>query len=78
MHLVVRSAFLIVCAALVGCTSPEATRTRGGGLGGDPGNRPPDVKMHEGSRPYWQTPNLIGTEHPPLAPAQQARDLSLR
>ena len=69
-------ALLIVLAA-AGCTSPEATRTRGGGPGGDPNNRPANVMMHEGSRQYWQTPVKIPFEHPPLEPAHQARELSL-
>lgn len=72
------TALMIACAALsAGCESPEATRTRGGGPGGDPGNRPAVVKMHEGSRQYWQTPVLIPAEHPRLDPAHQARQLSL-
>ena len=60
-----------------GCTSPEATRRRGGGPGADGGNRPSQVLMHEGSRQYWQTPVLIPGEAPSLAPSQQARQLSL-
>ena len=69
--------FVVACAVLGGCASPEATRQRGGGPGGDPGNRPSHVKMHEGSRQYWQTPVLIAGEGPPLAPSEQARHLSL-
>ena len=60
------------------CDSPEATRARGGGPGGDPGNRPAEVKMHEGSRQYWETPVLIPGEPMPLDPAHQARQISLR
>lgn len=73
-------AALVVAGAVLaaGCESPEATRTRGGGPGGDPGNRPADVKMHEGSRQYWETPVKIPTEPMPLDPAHQAHDLSLR
>jgi hypothetical protein len=69
---------LIVAGALLaaGCSSPEATRARGGGPGGDIGNRPPLVKMHEGSRQYWKTPLRIG-EAMPLGPSEQARQLSL-
>ena len=71
---------LITVAALVfylaACASPEATRTRGGGPGADVGNRGKDVDMHEGSRPFWKTPDLIPTKHPPLAPASQADQLS--
>jgi hypothetical protein len=71
-----RVALLVTCFALAGCASPEATRTRGGGPGADVGNRSQDVKMHGGSQPYWKTPDRITGEHPPLAPAQQARELS--
>lgn len=69
---------VIVAVALVaaGCSSPEATRTRGGGAGGDVGNRPSQVKMHEGSRPYWETPVRIG-EATPVQPSEQARQQSL-
>ena len=66
-----------VCAMVTGCTSPEATRQRGGGPGADSGNRPAQVLMHEGSRQYWETPLLIPSEGPSLAPSQQARQLSL-
>jgi hypothetical protein len=45
--------------ALAACASPEATRTRGGGPGADPGNRSGVVLMHEGARPYHDTPRLI-------------------
>jgi hypothetical protein len=71
-----RVALLVTCIALAGCASPEATRTRGGGPGADVGNRSQDVKMHGGSQPYWKTPDRITGEHPPLGPAQQARELS--
>jgi len=71
---------LITVAALVfylaACASPETTRTRGGGPGADVGNRGKDVDMHEGSRPFWKTPDLIPTKNPPLAPASQADQLS--
>ncbi len=68
---------VFVCAALAGCTSPEAQRQRGGGPGADVGNRPAQVMMHEGSRQYYETPVRIGAEGPPLAPSEQARSLSL-
>jgi hypothetical protein len=67
---------LIACAAVAGCDSPEATRTRGGGAGGDIGNRPQTVKMHDGSDPYWNTPDRIERQHGPLEPARQAQQLS--
>ncbi|MBL0420614.1 hypothetical protein JI739_09690 [Ramlibacter sp. AW1] len=61
-------------ALLSACESPEATRTRGGGPGGDIGNRPEStVRMHEGSRPYYHTPRLVPTEPPSLDPARHAR-----
>ena len=69
-------AVLICCAAVTGCTSPETTRTRGGGPGADVGNRRGSVKMHEGSEPYWKTPERPGVQHPPLDPARQAHELS--
>ena len=60
---------------LVGCASPETTRMRGG-PGADVGNRGKVVEMHEGSRPFWKTPQLITAEHPSLEPANQADKLS--
>jgi hypothetical protein len=70
---------LMVALALVGCASPEATRTRGGGAGGDVGNRREVVRMHEGSRPYYRTPERIGTfAGGDLEPARQASRLSRR
>jgi hypothetical protein len=68
---------LIAGVAMSGCSSPEAVRQRGGGLGGDTNNRPALVKTHEGSRQYWKTPVMIPVEGPPLAPSEQARYLSL-
>jgi hypothetical protein len=67
---------LIGCVGVAGCGSPETTRTRGGGPGADVGNRPRTVNMHEGSRPYWKTPDRIEIEHPPLGPSEQADTLS--
>ena len=37
---------------MLGCTSPETTRTRGGGPGADVGNRREIVRMHEGAQPF--------------------------
>lgn len=68
---------LAALALVAGCSSPEATRSRGGGPGADIGNRPERVLMHEGSRPYWKTPVHIPTEAPSIAPSEQARQLSL-
>ena len=67
---------LIACAACAGCASPEARRSRGGGSGADPGNRPEWIMMHGGSDPFWRTPDRIGDAHPPLSPARHARQLS--
>jgi hypothetical protein len=67
--------FALVLAA---CNSPEATRTQGGGPGGDTGNRPEFVRMHEGSRPYDETPRLVPVETPALDTANQARDFGRR
>lgn len=69
--------FVVVSIVGSGCTSPEATRQRSGGPGADPGNRPSQVLMHEGSQQYWDTPVLIPTAAPSLAASQQARQLSL-
>ena len=66
----------LAASLLAGCTSPESKRTRGGGPGADVGNRPEHVKMHEGSQPFWQTPDRIGVEHPPLDPARQAQRIA--
>jgi hypothetical protein len=66
----------LAAGLLVGCTSPESKRTRGGGPGADVGNRPAIVKMHEGSRPFWNTPDRIGLQHPPLDPARQAQQIA--
>ena len=68
----------IITVVIAGCTSPEATRSRGGGPGADGGNRGSIVRMHEGSRPFERTPKIIGAEHPPLEPARQASELSRR
>jgi hypothetical protein len=69
---VVFIAFVMVC----GCVSPEATRARGGGRGADVGNRPATVKMHDGSDPFWKTPERIKAEHGPLESSTQAERLS--
>ena len=63
---------------LIGCASPETKRMRGGGPGADLGNRAKVVQMHEGSIPFENTPKIIPTQHPSLAPASQANDLSRR
>ena len=67
---------LIMGVFIAACDSPETQRTRGGGPGADVGNRDKLVEMHEGSQPFWKTPQLIPTKHPPLEPAKQADALS--
>jgi hypothetical protein len=50
-------AVLLVAGTGLGCTSPEATRTRGGGPGADVGNHPRGpVELHAGARMYAGTP----------------------
>ena len=63
---------------VLGCTSPEVTRTRGGGPGADVGNRQETIRLHEGARPFENTPKLIPGQHPPLEPANQADAISRR
>jgi hypothetical protein len=74
----VRLAWLALTALVVAaCASPEATRQRGGGPGADPGNRTAVVQMHEGSRPFHDTPRLAAPYGmTSLAPARQADRLS--
>ena len=73
-----RLALLMIITAVVmgGCTSPETARTRGGGPGADTGNRTSIVRMHEGSKPFEKTPQIITSKHPPLESARQADHLS--
>lgn len=66
--------FALVCMA--GCSSPESLRTRGGGRGGDLGNRGEIVRMHEGSKPYENTPKVMPAKHPSLDSASHAHQLS--
>lgn len=49
---------VVFVAGLVGCNSPEVSRTRGGGAGGDVGNRG-RVELHGRSEIYYQTPVRI-------------------
>ncbi|MGQ0749381.1 MAG: hypothetical protein ACT4PS_02485 [Betaproteobacteria bacterium] len=74
VHRMIPLGFLL---ALAGCTSPEATRTQGGGPGADTGNRGEVVRMHEGSRPFYKTPHVAPGEPGPVASAQHARERSL-
>lgn len=63
---------------LAACGSPEASRTRGGGPGGDVGNRPETVRMHEGSVPYHHTPHLVPGAAPARDSARHAREFGQR
>ncbi|MEJ7930907.1 hypothetical protein WG922_13080 [Ramlibacter sp. AN1015] len=67
-----------LCVLLAACGSPEAERTQGGGPGGDIGNRPEIVRMHEGSRPYHDTPHLVPGAAPARESASQAREFGRR
>jgi hypothetical protein len=69
---------MIISAVIAGCTSPETSRSRGGGPGADMGNRSSIVRMHEGSHPYEQTPKIIGAKAPPLESARQASEFNRR
>lgn len=71
-------ALVVASAVVAGCgeVGPEAARERGGGPGADIGNRPAAVKMHAGSDPYWQTPDLIPVEGTTLVPARDAQRVS--
>ena len=71
--------FLIALVlSVAGCVSPETTRTRGGGPGADIGNRGKIMRIHEGARPFENTPKIIPTKHPSLDSANQADQLSRR
>jgi hypothetical protein len=63
-----------VVSFVVGCSSPEATRMRSGGPGGDIGNRGSAVQMHEGAQQYWKTPERLNKDvgMRDLGPAQHA------
>ena len=43
--------------AAAGCTSPEATRTRGGGAGADVGNHGQTIELHGKLDPFRGTPH---------------------
>ena len=73
-----RAALLLVAAATLfgACASPEARRMRGDARGADVRNVGTEVKMHEGSDPYWRTRRLSGIGGPPLDASRQAYQLS--
>jgi hypothetical protein len=55
-----RALCLILLAAVLAataCSSPEATRTRNGGPGGDVGNRADVPDLHGSVNPYFRTPS---------------------
>ena len=54
---------LIGVLASVAC-SPEATRSRGGGPGGDIGNHSAVPQIHGTVNPYYETPRYLGTPTP--------------
>jgi hypothetical protein len=46
----------LVAVSAFACTSPESTRTRGGGAGADVGNHPGGpVQIHAGASMYYRT-----------------------
>jgi hypothetical protein len=47
---------LVVVLAATACASPEATRTRSGGPGGDIGNHDAVPDIHGTTNPYYETP----------------------
>ncbi|MBI4523064.1 MAG: hypothetical protein HY695_04530 [Deltaproteobacteria bacterium] len=57
----------LILAVLIGCASPEATRKRAGGPGADVGNRTKIVQIHEGSKPFDKTPQIIHRKHTAFA-----------
>jgi hypothetical protein len=47
---------LVLTGVVLGCTSPESTRARGGGAGADVGNHPQGaVQIHAGADMYYRT-----------------------
>ena len=53
----------LLALAVTACSSPEASRTRGGGPGGDIGNHSPALNIHGRTDPYYDTP-LYGPTTP--------------
>jgi hypothetical protein len=49
-------AALVGGASIAGCMSPEATRTRQGGPGGDIGNRDARIELHGPTNPERDVP----------------------
>jgi hypothetical protein len=68
---------LMLLVGLGACTSPEASRTRGGGAGGDVGNRDAVVEIHAGAQPYYHTPCRLPFDcrPEPSTPGEAKQDL---
>lgn len=47
---------VLIVAAAVGCSSPEATRARGGSRGADVGNHGATIELHGEIDPFHGTP----------------------
>lgn len=54
----VLAVLLLIGGLLVAACSPEATRVRSGGPGGDIGNRPRMPDIHGPINPYYETPRF--------------------
>jgi hypothetical protein len=72
MTLVAIITLVAILALVAACASPEATRTRAGGSGADVGNRTKIVQMHEGSKPFHKTPQIIRKQPVSQAAAPKA------
>lgn len=68
-------ALIALFVGIASCASPEAARKRGD-AGADASNRGKVVRLHEGARPFENTPKKIPVQHPPLDAANQADQLS--
>jgi hypothetical protein len=55
---------LLLGVLMAAACSPEATRSRGGGPGGDIGNHSAVTQMHGNVNPYYETPRYLGTPTP--------------
>ena len=55
---------LLLGALTIAACSPEATRSRGSGPGGDTGNRSGVPQIHGTINPYYETPRYLGTAVP--------------
>lgn len=73
-----RALTLAGLVSVLAACSPESKRTLGGGPGGDTGNRPAIVRMHEGSKPFEDISRRIPAESPPLDTASQATGFGRR